>query len=452
MVADNASGRETSPRHTGGTTAGADSGHSFQAPARRRKPVYLAATVVFVIVAILIYFMAKPDTDRLVLSHVDAANAAVSEGTLSVEALRVAVASLNSAFELASRHPDALEAMRSLQNRVVREIDDGIARGELSGAEELLAAAQTAWPDTAEFDPAGDLDHRLDQARKAQALQAEIRDLLAQAKRRLGDEGDRSIESLSQALEQLRAALDVDQVAARELGANVRGEVLETTRGVLATDGPQQAQRLLDALGNEWDDDAEVGQLRDEVRDQIAALDRSRQLQELLDKADESLRADRLTTPRGNNAAEHYGQALTLDPDNDRAVRGLESVAERYTAMIGEAIENDSVERARRYLASLAQLAPDHPRLGEFSRRIDEAVAAQAATTQAASQDGKAETEQPDQAVPAEPVPEDPEGRLWYSIKGGCDQKELRRYIDTYPEGRYVDEAWKRISECLAVR
>lgn len=451
MAVDNASGGESSPDRTGDAVADASVEHGFRAPARRRKPVYIAAAAVFLVVAVLIYFMAKPDTDRLAASHVDAARTALSEGDVSVDVLRVVVASLNSALELAPQHPDALEAVRSLQDRVRRQLEGGIARGELAGAEAMLGAARMAWPDAAEFDAAGDLHYRLEQALEAQALQAEVRDLLARAKRQLRDGDDQSVESLARALGELRAALDTDPAAGREVHESVRGEILETTRGVLATEGPLQAQQLLNALGDDWEDDTEVGRLRDEVRDQLAELDRSRRLRELLDEAERSLRADRLTTPAGDNAVEYYRQALVLEADNDRALRGLASVAERYGEMIDKAVEDRSVVSARRYLASLTQLAPEHPRLGEFARRIDDVATVQAEAVQKADGDAT-ETEEQQPAPPKETVPDDPEGRLWYLVKDGCEETEIRRYIDTYPEGRYVDQAWKRIAECLAAR
>ena len=424
--------------------------HGFRTPARRRKPIYVAAAAVFVVVAVLVYLMARPDSERLAASFVDAALAALPEKAVSASDLRAAVANLQSAFDVAPQHAGARDARRALQERVARQLAEDIARGELENAEALIAAANQAWPDAPDFDTAGPLRHRLDKALEARALQAEVRSLLARAKRQL-DGSDQSMDALTDALGQLRAALDAaSEGRDSAVPMDVRREIVNASRESLQASDPQHAQRLLDTLAIDSGDDAEVNGLREEVNAQLAELNRATQLEGLIARAEESLRADRLTTPLGNNAMEYFQRVLALDPGNARAAAGVEAVAERYAVLIGNAVENGHLPRARRHLASLRQISPAHPRIDEFGMRIEKAVLAESQAAQTASLEPAVQPAAGTPVAPAEPLPDDPEGRLWYTVRDGCDQKEIRRYIDTYPEGRYIDQAWQRISDCLA--
>ena len=64
--------------------------------------------------------------------------------------------------------------------------------------------------------------------------------------------------------------------------------------------------------------------------DSGAAIDR------LLATAGEDLRANRLTTPAGDNAWENFREVLRMDPDNAAALRGIGTIIERYMALTSE--------------------------------------------------------------------------------------------------------------------
>ena len=82
-------------------------------------------------------------------------------------------------------------------------------------------------------------------------------------------------------------------------------------------------------------------------------------------------------------------------------------------------------------------------------RRIAGAEAAQAEASRIAARQASPVSEPADEPA-AEPIPQDPEGQLWFSLRNSCNERELRRYVNNYPAGRYVDQAWQRISDCLA--
>ena len=450
MIRNNESGGDGSTQGGDKGPAGTDVEHGFRAPARRRKPIYLAATAVFVVVAVLVYLMARPNPERMATSFVESALSGLPEQVLVPGDVRTAVADLNAAYDLVPQHAGARDATRALKKRLERQLADQILVGELENAQEVLETVGETWPDGVEFDAASTLQANLDAAFESRALRDEIRDLLLEARQRIGSDADSPMAALREALAQLRIALDAQGEGRGTVGAEVQRGVVAATREALATSGPEHAQRLLNVLGNDWSGDGRIDQLRKEIQSELLEAQRSQRLATLLDQGEASLRANRLTTPSGNNAVEYFRQALALDPDNTRAAAGLDDVAERYTVLISNALDRGSLQSARGFLASLTRVSSAHPRIDEFVERIEEAASAEAADVALAERADESPSNT-SRGIQAEPLPDDPEGRLWHAVRGGCDQKELRRYLETYPEGRYIDEAWQRISACLAL-
>lgn len=79
--------------------------------------------------------------------------------------------------------------------------------------------------------------------------------------------------------------------------------------------------------------------------------------------AAEDLKALRLTTPRGNNAFEHYEAVLDRAPDHPQAHLGLELIVERYVWLIEKALQEQHLARARIYLRRAQKVLPDAPAL-----------------------------------------------------------------------------------------
>lgn len=430
---------------------GADE-HGFRIPRRHRTPIYYAAGAVFLIVALLVYVMARPDPERMAAGYVNTMLESLPAQRLGEDDLRAAVLYLNSAFEAVPDFGGAIEATRELQERVARQVDADITEGELDAAEELFTAAAAIWADDDGFDEAGALREDLARAREIRGLHDQIRELLAEIKRRAASESDESTGNLRTVLDQLGLALEAlpadEQVPAVQ--ADLRREMADAVRVSLDRNGLAQAQQMIDAVPRNWSGDAEILRLQEEVQSQLAALNRSGQVDELLEKAERSIAADRLSTPSGNNAVEYLRQALSLDPANARAARNLEAVADRYAVLVADALQNGALALARRHIGSLERVSPGYPRLDEFSRRIADAEAAQAEASRFAAQQAALSPGPADEPGEAEPIPQDPEGQLWFSLRNSCNERELRRYINNYPAGRYVDRAWQRISDCLA--
>jgi len=85
---------------------------------------------------------------------------------------------------------------------------------------------------------------------------------------------------------------------------------------------------------------------------------REERIKLLLAAAELDVKALRLTSPEGNNALERYQEVLSLDPGNAEAESGIETIAERYVAMIDSAIAKGQVDKANRYLGKARSLKP----------------------------------------------------------------------------------------------
>ena len=98
----------------------------------------------------------------------------------------------------------------------------------------------------------------------------------------------------------------------------------------------------------------------------------------LLVAAEADLKAQRLTTPKGNNAWDKYQRALALAPGHPLAVAGLERVLENILELSVAALQRGEFERAAAYLARIRKLDPDSPLLEQGERELAEARQAQA--------------------------------------------------------------------------
>lgn len=88
---------------------------------------------------------------------------------------------------------------------------------------------------------------------------------------------------------------------------------------------------------------------------------RLKRVESLLNQAVALYAAGKLTAPKGENAADVYRQVLELDPGNDAARQGLESVVQRVVANAESAMFADNVAQARVYLRQAKEIDPAAP-------------------------------------------------------------------------------------------
>ncbi|MGH1487615.1 MAG: hypothetical protein ACRBCI_15480 [Cellvibrionaceae bacterium] len=98
-------------------------------------------------------------------------------------------------------------------------------------------------------------------------------------------------------------------------------------------------------------------------------------IDDLLDKADQDLAADRLMTPVSNNALDRYRAVLLLDKSNQRAALGLRAIANRYMEMSRLNIKRGQFSRARKMLANAVSVNGNTPATQKVAKEIRSAQA-----------------------------------------------------------------------------
>ena len=428
----------------------------FRPPRRRRRPLLLVGAATVAVVVYLIYLMARgPDAGRAAQGIVQDTLAALPESPLAADDIRAAAEGLRRALEMHPTSEPAHAALGLLQDRVAGQVETDTLEGDLERADAVLAEAGTRWPGERAFADDGTLRARLDEALERRRLLSEPAELLAAAEDRLARDPT-GADAIREALDMLRGALelDPDNARARALREDVRRDVLTATREALRAGETGEAGRLLEAAGAHWRDDSELARLRGEIERQVGERARALEMQRLLELAERRLAADRLMTPAGDNAVTHFRAVLGVDPENPQARRGLERIADRYGVLVRDAIDDGALRRADRLLGNLAAVAPRHADLERLRERVEMArQAANATAAPAAASPGTTVTAAANAPeLPAEEVPTDPEGRLWFEVRTSCVDAELRRYIEAYPAGRYIEDAWRRISSCIEAR
>ena len=113
-----------------------------------------------------------------------------------------------------------------------------------------------------------------------------------------------------------------------------------------------------------------------EVQQSTSMADRTmNDVEQLLKAADNDYRANRLTTPVGNNAYELYRQLLDLYPGNEAANTGIDKIVGRYVAWGDRALADNRIPTAWYYLDKARNLHEDN----EDVQRLAEALRARKA-------------------------------------------------------------------------
>ena len=97
------------------------------------------------------------------------------------------------------------------------------------------------------------------------------------------------------------------------------------------------------------------------------------EVERLLEECEAHLAAGRLSTGRGGNAADCYGEVLSKDRGNKDALSGLDRVMGEYGRRVRKALEGERLERARGYLEEMGKLGPESREVEELEDAIAEA-------------------------------------------------------------------------------
>ncbi len=94
------------------------------------------------------------------------------------------------------------------------------------------------------------------------------------------------------------------------------------------------------------------------------------ELENLLKRADEAMRRAALVTPPGDNAAELYRLAIRRNSTDPRGQAGLDRVLDRVLTAAEQALLQDKIDDAARYVETARSINPEHVRVAFLTAQI----------------------------------------------------------------------------------
>ena len=98
--------------------------------------------------------------------------------------------------------------------------------------------------------------------------------------------------------------------------------------------------------------------------------DQGRIIAKLLAEAERDMRAHRLTTPKERNARDKFQRILALDPSNQEARQGLETIVHKYLWLARQSMNSRLWARAGRFIARAEKVLPEDPRIPPLKRSL----------------------------------------------------------------------------------
>jgi hypothetical protein len=95
------------------------------------------------------------------------------------------------------------------------------------------------------------------------------------------------------------------------------------------------------------------------------------QIHSWLQKADEHLTSNRLTSPKGDNALELYQKILNIIPDNRDAQNGLKRIADKYLELAEDALDANRISAAQSYVKRGLEVVHNHEDLLALKKDLD---------------------------------------------------------------------------------
>ena len=86
-------------------------------------------------------------------------------------------------------------------------------------------------------------------------------------------------------------------------------------------------------------------------------------IEEILSKAEQAFQEQRLSSPPGDSAWFYYNKVLAIDPDNEKALRGLNNIADEYAVLVESELKKFHYNRAKFLLYRGLEIQPDNERL-----------------------------------------------------------------------------------------
>jgi uncharacterized caspase-like protein/predicted metal-dependent hydrolase len=128
--------------------------------------------------------------------------------------------------------------------------------------------------------------------------------------------------------------------------------------------------------------------------------------EELLAKAQNAFKANRLTTPINDSAVKWSKEVLALNPNNTQAQQMIQQVVDKYVGWSSSNLRREKFAKAQRYLEKAERLKShasltQQTRMQQLSEKIDQALAFDVTPDESATTAAVAPTIEPEQTIEA---------------------------------------------------
>ena len=134
----------------------------------------------------------------------------------------------------------------------------------------------------------------------------------------------------------------IDELTTVEVGDN--SSILENT------DENNDAS-FIEEITQEPDNSLAPGDEQNNSENSVA--NQQKEIEELMNQALQNIENYQLSKPKNNNATDQLLQVLSISPDNPEAVKGIESIGQRYFLLIEKALKSDEFNSALKHSLSL---------------------------------------------------------------------------------------------------
>lgn len=141
--------------------------------------------------------------------------------------------------------------------------------------------------------------------------------------------------------------------------------------GGCETSAPETRTELPPAPVTETVQQQDPARQQEETQQTPDYIVRARILADMLYEASLAFDDGRLLYPAGDNAYDRYQEVLSIFPDNQIALQGIEDIVSRYIAMANRAIENAQFDDAEEYLNRAASIRPQAAALAESRAMLE---------------------------------------------------------------------------------
>ncbi len=150
-----------------------------------------------------------------------------------------------------------------------------------------------------------------------------------------------------------------------ETQKDVLGKYSGLVKKDLAKGNLKRAEQHVVEVEKAFSKDKKVTELRTLVEDKKKQVIKGLRL-----KAQRAMSSNNLTTPAKSSAYKYYGEILKLDSNNSEALKGMQRIADKYSALAEESYRDLNFSQARVFVERGLKVEPKHKRLLELKNDL----------------------------------------------------------------------------------